>query len=330
MRKLKRYLALGVLLGGFGWGVQYAYQRPDTLVGQCVRKACEVGLHANPLYALGQGLADGASSRAAAEAAGSGDEMVDPDLSLDPTPVGEDLVPSGSVPMTIVIPDDPPLPMPHPVLANPDPGARVKEADDERWSGLPALPVPVPAGSIRLMPYCRTDEEPGQWMPYAQDTEETASRARTEEIVPAHAELKVVVPSSCPFLDLWNALFGGSCWKGCCEEKVQDQCVPEPPAPAPDFLRDGGGPSSYPDPHAGYCPYTGRCAPVRRETEEQPPPPGATEPPASEPSGKTSQLQRLWEALRLGTSPQPRQTGVDTMEFRRSDYKPTEHGPGPY
>jgi hypothetical protein len=375
MRKLKRYLALGTLLGGMGWGATFAYHHPETFVGQCVRRACEMGLHSNPLYALGQGLADGARSRAEAGAV-LPEEKVDDGLLLDPTPLAEEPLPSApipEVPPTIVIREDERL-LP-PVVEPMQPAVPVVEQPSGLGEGvvsLPAMPIPVQPSPATLMPYCPADDQPGRWMPYTADTDEpaAASTGPAACATPEHATAESQLPFGTPpaqqeaaeaasdswFTDtLKNALmvWYWSCW-GAQHAEVQE--VPPAPEAAPEINVEQTQQEPVqqepvqhhvcPDPHAGCCPYTGRCRSVPVYVPPAGPEPEASEPAPSEsakpakPANNATQaesteqpqathLDRILRVIHRGISGS-HPDGLDTMEFRPSDYQPNEHRPGPF
>jgi hypothetical protein len=307
--------AAGVLLaGGLFVAWQHARANPDSLAGRLVVSTSGVAIFLNPVAGAGAlvehvvhhwgpaggseecvEIAPGDEARWQEEPVCVGREGGEHEaMKLElagvlELPAAEP--PAGPAP--IVIPeDDPPPAAPADENGNVAPVA-ASTIDMETEAAPPA------------MPYCEDDRAPAPaHMPYADEGEE-----------PAAAE----APPSKPKCECLKAFF------------MKLFAKPEGEAGASAGAEDGGtkgdpGEADYhryhPDHHSGcpsnYCPYTGRCYP---EPAAPPPCPKKSHRGEENSEGPAKHPKGCGEGC-------PKHPEVDTMEYRKSDGRLDDYGPG--
>jgi hypothetical protein len=336
--------AVGVLLaGGLYMAWQHARAHPDSLAGRFLISASGVAIFLNPVAGVGPlvehvmhhwGQAGG--SEECVEIA-PGDEAR---WQADPVPVGQEgeaheamkLEMAGVMELPAAEPPAGPAPIVIPEDDTP-PAPPADEIDN-------VAPVPAPAATIDMeveacppvMPYCEDGRAPAPaHMPSADEGEEPTGAAEApaallqcehlEMVGEAVSDGAATAPHAQPKCECLKVFLKKFFEKHACEtgttEGAEDGAT-----------KDGSG---EPDCHHGYhhhsgcptnyCPYTGRCYP-------EPTAPAAC-PKKSHGGAEDSEAPAKHRPKGCGEGEGcPLHPEVDTMEYRKSDGRLDDYGPG--
>jgi hypothetical protein len=305
--------AAGVLAGaGLFTATFFACRNPESVVGRCVGAAAGTSVLVEPMARAAAVLAKVTHQVVAApetsSAIGSVEECVPP----DPQPIEPEPMAEPAEAGVIEMPQNELPPEAAPIV--------IHEEDPMPHEGVEAVPSTIdingmqeplpPSACPMVMPYCTDDDEgevaPKPSMPYA-DEGETKRADGSEETDDGYKA--------------WKKLFEGAGQ----ESRSEGEELPAPAADIP------GEPKCQEDCHRHEhysgcpyvtCPYTGKsyplCGPAPKPGKEEP-----SEEPAPRPNKPGKKHGK-------GDKDRPRTEGVDTMEYRPSDGKLNEYGPGPF
>jgi hypothetical protein len=311
--------------GGLFLAADHASRHPDSVVGRCVVTGSEVVMLLNP-FGAGSRAAEqvrhawhsegGAESEALA---GSAEECI-PD---DPTPVDREPAPEpeperqgvagepAAVGGAIEMPGQGPCRSAAPIVIaeeDPEPAAQAQ--------GEAVLPPPATIGlppaepCPMAMPYCTDDDTTPKPMPYAHEDDKDPAAG---EPGMGHGAWK-----------FWMGLFGSNAVETKSTVGPSEACEPRELLPAP--ACEEGCPHDQGCPRKKGC-TRGACTKPAPHTEKPVKDEAGAEP-AATPKKDTKVHRRSPEGGDRGED-YPMHPEIDTMEFRPSDGRLDEYGPGP-
>jgi hypothetical protein len=326
MRKwLWRCAAAGVVTaaGAFS-AVYYAWHHPDSYLGRCFSAAAEGGMLVNTLSALGVATSEDDSTALAAD----GGSLI-PD---DPVPVLDAALlpavvnnPDAVLVETVALPQitsSTPIVIEH----TPAEGEAERAASDNAAALLrppeefgPSPAIEVAAHRPMIMPYADDDDRLLNPMPFAEAEESAADDPCTV------------------FLHSWMDFFGKACESAAGFALSVSEGLPSCEENAHHYDQQYPGCPNTGCPARDYHPFDRFPVAIPRQAEPEPKTGGGEENSELMLRQLTPRLQKKLRELipgdvdceKSGTG--PKQSGIDTMEFRRSDRTLRELAPGgPY